>query len=69
MNCIWKTFCKARYNPKLHTVALQQTAKDFFKRELELTQILYEKDFRKSLYKFDFFFFFLKWKKVVCTFY
>ena len=55
MNCLWKTFCKARFNSDLNTCALQNTAKDFFKRELQLAQILYEKDYKTQLklYKFD----------------
>ena len=56
MNCLWKTFCKARFNPDLNTCALRNTAKDFFKRELQLAQILYEKDYNTQLklYKYDF---------------
>lgn len=56
MNCLWKTFCKARFDSKLDACALQRIALEFFKKELQLTQVLFEKDYNTNLklYKFDF---------------
>ena len=41
MSSLWKTFCHARHTDKPDSKSLQVTAKNYFKREIQIAKILY----------------------------
>lgn len=51
MNCLWKTICKARHDPKASVFSLQYSAKHSFTHDLQIAQLLYDKDYKVKLQK------------------
>ena len=41
MSSLWKTFCAARHTEKPKIKVLETTAKNYFKREIQIAKVLY----------------------------